>query len=90
MVDNNTPIEKVCSGDCLQCNKTQQLYCASQGNIEIHRSVKKLIELVNTLIDKTESLANNVDTISKFVEEFNKPISMVKKGKAPKSSGADN
>ena len=90
MVDNNTPTEKVCSGDCLQCNKTQQLYCASQGNIEIHRSVEKLIELVNLLMNKTELLTNNVDRLSKFVSEFNKPVSMVKKGKAPKSSGADN
>ena len=80
MADNNNANEKICPGDCLQCTRVQQLYCASQGSLELRRSVEALSETVKSLTEKVDQL---------LASEEDKP-SQVKKGKAPKSSGADN
>lgn len=85
MAAENTVTGKVCPGDCLQCNRVQQLYCASQGNIEIHKSQNDLLELLRSLIQKVDNLT---ELVTKF--EGDGPAQVVKKGKAPKSSGADN
>lgn len=79
MAENNSN-EKICPGDCLQCTKVQQLYCASQGGLEIRKSIEALSEKVNNLSQKVEQLLANGEDKPK----------QVKKGKAPKSSGADN
>lgn len=80
MADNNNVNEKVCPGDCLQCTRVQQLYCASQGSLELRRNLDTLSESVKALSEKIDQLLANGEA---------KP-SQVKKGKAPKSSGADN
>lgn len=86
MADENTQAGKICPGDCLQCTRTQQLYCASQGNIEIHRSLENLTSKFTALDEKVNKLT---DLISQLIEK-DEPAQVVKKGKAPKSSGADN
>jgi len=85
MADENIQ-SKICPGDCLKCNKAQQLYCASQGNIEIHKSLDTLISMIRTL---EEGVSKLTDTVNQLVE-MEGLAQMVKKGKAPKSSGADN
>lgn len=80
MADNNNTNEKICSGDCLQCSKVQQLYCASQSGLEIRKSFEILLEI-------TKSLEEKVDKLLASGED--KP-SQIKKGKTPKSSGVDN
>ena len=83
MAAENTPAGKICPGDCLQCTRAQQLYCASQGNIEIHK-------ILETIFEQVKSLSEKVDNLSKVINQDSKPAQVVKKGKAPKSSGADN
>lgn len=78
MADNVN--EKVCPGDCLQCTRVQQLYCTSQGGLETRKCLESLIESVKVLDRKVNQLLANGE---------DKP-SQVKKGRAPKSSGADN
>lgn len=84
MEAENTQSGKVCPGDCLQCSRPQQLYCSSQGNLEIHRMLEILTGRVNNLTEKVDKLSQVV-----LASEVS-PTPVVKKGKAPKSSGADN
>jgi len=86
MADENTQAGKICPGDCLQCTRAQQLYCASQGNIEIHKGLDNLTSMLKTLDEKVTKV---VDLFSQLIEK-DEPAQVVKKGKAPKSSGADN
>ena len=92
MAAENTPTEKVCPGDCLQCTRVQQLYCASQGNIEIHKTLETVIEILNGLNNKVNGVTEEIKKLSQAVSELDesKATQVVKKGKAPKSSGADN
>ena len=78
-------IQGHCTGNCMGCTIFQRQYCASQISYNNMNMIGQLIESVEKLSKKVNSLANEVADLQSSDEELINPV----EDKAQEASGAE-